>query len=555
MAPMKKILAAVAVAIAVGMTGLPAQQEIWRYWPHLELIALPRACGDHDGDLVQDVLILATNGPGSSSSYMEVRILSGVTGSLLYQHLFAGPSAVGGFTYLGDVDCDGFGEFAITMDPGSPCCLNRLEVWSPRLDRRLWFATGAYPTHYGHMTTSANLDADTNMEVVTSTSYQGDHRVFAYDHDGTPLWVTDIRQVPTEQVRGLGNIGDIDGDGIDDIGVGLVEATGRGGVRILSGADGTVLRTDYGAQPGDALGYRIVRFGDLDLDGVVDYAVSNRFGYPRGVITVISGGNGRVLREWVAGPNLGETLLAGFDLDLDGVPDVFAGGPFYFNGYVGPSPYLGRIQALSGRDGGVLWDEQNWPSTEPGVGYFADRYLGLDAAYIGRVGSNPYPVIVVFDFPFQTVGGFGYQTGRLRAIRVGLVGTDASGPGCASGGMAPQIAVRRGVAGGTQVTLAGAAPGALAFLMVGHANESSWHGMSLPLQLDPLGFAGCRLLVPPELVLTRAAGTVGNQAGFATFDVPLSVAANGYPVAVQWLVLDPAALGYALSLRHGLRLQ
>ena len=116
------------IAAAIGaaaMTVSPAQQEVWRFWPHLDRAGDPEPYDDFDGDGVRDLLITVAV-DWATVNQLHIRILSGATGTLLYQHNFSNAIAIAGFTYLGDGDGDGHGEYAITMDHRNPCCPNRV---------------------------------------------------------------------------------------------------------------------------------------------------------------------------------------------------------------------------------------------------------------------------------------------------------------------------------------------------------------------------------------------------------------------------------------------
>jgi len=523
------------------------------------MVGSPQAFGDFDGDGFTDLLVFVDFDVYTLNEQWGVRVLSGRTGATLYEHRFGHVFSTGVFA-LGDVDGDGFQDFAYGFDSQSAATPNWLEIWSPHLDRVLWRAYGPFQGAFGYATIgNLDLDGDGFKDVVTTTSMRTDSRVFAYDHSGNLLYTIDLLQQYGWQIRGypgggIGAVGDIDGDGADDFGVGLIESSTRGGVALFSGRTGSLIRVDHGTQLLDAIGQQVVAMGDMDRDGVPDYAASNRIG-ARGVVTIFSGATGSVIREWsdTQGYFLAEKMLGGMDLDLDGVPDVFAGGPNYFNGYYGNGSYFGRVQALSGRDGGMLLDERNWFT--PGGFNGSVTHLGEGLANLGPQPGSPYPVIVVFDWLPQLVGAFIYDRPRLRAIRVNLAGTAVSGSGCSStGGAAPQIAVRQDP-GSLRVTLSGAPAGSLAWLLAGTAATSSWNGSPLPVLLDPFGLYGCSLRVDPELIFPRAAGSSGLDAGYATVTAPLTVATTGFAVAAQWLVLDPATLGYAATPRHELRVQ
>ncbi|HZN37596.1 MAG TPA: hypothetical protein VFD82_02265 [Planctomycetota bacterium] len=457
---------------------------------------------------------------------------------------------------IGDVDGDNISEFAIQVHWGA-AAPNWLSVYSPLHGQPLWTCTGSLTTGYGYFgkyTIGLNLDNDTNREIVTSTSEYNDSRIFAYDHDGTLLYTFNLQPPASEWMRGLGSVGDIDGDGADDFGVGLVETTGRGAIQLYSGRSGRALRRDLGPLPGDAIGSQVVGVGDFDRDGVPDYAASSYLGF-RGVAVIYSGATGQMLRQWSGEQGLAEKLVGGPDFDLDGVPDVFAGGPRHFN----PTGWTGRIQVLSGRDGGLLWDEWNAPSTELGALYQPDRELGTGLANLGPLPGNPYPVVVVWDRPYKIIGYQGtipivLHSPRLRAICVGLAGTDVQGIGCSSTGAPPQNAVRSD-SGGLRITLAGARANALAWLLVGPQGSTSWQGIPLPYGLGSWSLPGCYLLVPADLIFARVTGSGGWNEGYTLVTAPFTVATTGLGVATQWFVFNPATSDYGMTPRHELRIQ
>src|SRR5207244_2655019 len=73
---------------------------------------------------------------------------------------------------------------------------------------------------------------------------------------------------------GLANVGDHDGDGLDDIAVSLENPDlGTGCVEIRSSRDGSCLRRFLGRRDEASFGDRIVAIGDVDLDGTGDLLV------------------------------------------------------------------------------------------------------------------------------------------------------------------------------------------------------------------------------------------------------------------------------------------
>jgi hypothetical protein len=98
---------------------------------------------------------------------------------------------------------------------------------------------------------------------------------------------------------------DIDGDGVQDFAVGAPHAKGNGArpgaVLFLSGATLQVVRTIPGPATTVEFGASITKIGDLDGDGVPDLAVGMTEMWLEtrgGRVFVISGKNGEVLREF-----------------------------------------------------------------------------------------------------------------------------------------------------------------------------------------------------------------------------------------------------------------
>src|SRR5258705_6656462 len=74
----------------------------------------------------------------------------------------------------------------------------------------------------------------------------------------------------------LSSAGDIDGDGVPDLMVASRDSTRSGVVWILSGRNGALLRTLEGARPCDGFGSSMALVGDLDGDGSPDMVVGAR---------------------------------------------------------------------------------------------------------------------------------------------------------------------------------------------------------------------------------------------------------------------------------------
>lgn len=130
--------------------------------------------------------------------------------------------------------------------------------------------------------------------------------------------------------------GDVNGDGIGDVLVGAPDddntATDSGMARVHSGATGAVLYTFNGVNPNDRLGSGVGGGGDVDGDGVPDLAVGIQFddqnGTDAGAALVISGATGSVLfthKGDSAGDNFGIDVAVVADTNGDLLADVLVG--------------------------------------------------------------------------------------------------------------------------------------------------------------------------------------------------------------------------------------
>jgi FG-GAP-like repeat len=164
---------------------------------------------------------------------------------------------------------------------------------------------------------------------------------------------------------GLSPLGDVNGDGYPDFILGKMTGAyafffGPGAAQVISGKDGNLLYEVYGTQGGgrhcgDAYGDSMAEVGDLDGDGVPDFAVGAwRYGGHLGLAVVYSGkdgkplatiyGDGRVTRGEgpIPAQECDDYHLEGFggwitplgDIDGDRVPDFAIGGEYPDSGSV-----------------------------------------------------------------------------------------------------------------------------------------------------------------------------------------------------------------------------
>jgi hypothetical protein len=251
-------------------------------------------------------------------------------------------------------------------------------------------------------------------------------------------------------------IGDVTGDGKIDLALGAPQAaSGRGQVRVLSGATFALLFQVQGATPGDQLGAALAPAGDVDGDGVPDIlAGAPGAGQGAGAVRVLSGANGALLLNLPgsqAGAALGHALGGAGDADLDGVPDLLGGAPLWS---ATPGAAQGQALMWSGDSGSLLQvitgNAGDHLGTSIGGWSMVDGEAGeiLGCSANGNGGTGHVLVLSPADFSvLATVAGT--QPAQRFGAAIARVG-DTNGDG------AVDLAVGAPGAGGSVVLLSGA---------------------------------------------------------------------------------------------------
>jgi hypothetical protein len=534
-------------SLLLAAASLPAQDVLWEMHSVTNTYynGLAPRFDDFDRDGCDDLLCAAIVDFQMATQRQTLRIHSGRDGTLLDEADV--PRLLRNLQGVGDFDGDGFPDYAYLYFDG---LILRIVVWSPHRDQALLILQEPQPpTPWGSaLTGRLDLNGDGRLDLVVGGGHSLESTLFAYDNSGALLYTIPALAMGFV-VRTVAAVGDLDHDGADDFVVGGTEfGPQRGGVVLVSGRTGTPWRLHHGPFAFALLGEDLWNAGDMDGDGVTDYAAGNQSGFFSPVMMAWSGRTGALIREWII-PNLSGVMICGRDVDLDGFTDVMNFVPGFDN--VLGNRLRGRVRTLSSRDG------QDLVHVSPQAGDPWTLEFGAFRADLGVQPESPYPV---FAMSYQLVLNGVNQWPRIRVLRANPAGSRILGDGCSSQGQrTPTIGLRRVATTGadrSRIVLGSAPPGALAFCVAAPDTATAANGATVPLPLDLFGLAGCTLLVPPAIVGAHVTGTAGFDRGYAAVEVPHRiVGSGGMAFAAQWVVLDLATLGYATTARHEFLMQ
>lgn len=313
------------------------------------------AAGDVNGDGVPDVVAGA---PFSDT----VLLLSGNSGKVLRtitgeKGEWLGKSVAG----AGDVDGDRHADIIIGAPKNSDAgaAAGAAYVYSGRTGNRLLTIHGERAGDRFGSACAGWSDGTHRLVVVGAPNAGPNHhgRVYIYKRlDDKPTFVIDAGS----SGRRLGGmfvsvVGDVNGDGVADVYASDWSDASRGPITgrvyLISGADGSIIRTHIGETARDGFGIGAAKAGDVDRDGHADVVVGawrySGAAPAGGKVYLFSGRDGSLMRA-ITGRVMGETF--GFDatgigdVDGDGVPDLLLTSAWSaVNG-----PRSGRVYIISG---------------------------------------------------------------------------------------------------------------------------------------------------------------------------------------------------------------
>ena len=325
--------------------------------------AVVAALGDLDGDGVADFAV-AAKPPSQSTPYLQLRsgrdarLLRTIFGT------GGGEEWGASVADIGDVNADGTRDFVVGVpNRRNASSTGAMEIYSGR-DRALIAtvieSTNDF-TQLGRRVVGVDdVDADGVPDFVAT----GPNRTFVRVYSGRTrgiLRTISFGGNNGDATTSVALLGDVNGDGVGELVAGDPAANGQTGrVAVFDLRTGAFLRSVSGGAASAALGWAVVGIGDVDADGTPDFAASApyethpQFGSRTGAVYVYSGRSGSVLRTTYGpgpGGDYGTSLASLGDVNGDGVPD-FAAGTGALTGPLGTNQ--GLLTFVSGLSGSIL---------------------------------------------------------------------------------------------------------------------------------------------------------------------------------------------------------
>ena len=316
--------------------------------------------GDLNGDGYDDILIGAWANNQNGAEAGKVYVYSGHSKTLMYSLLGASAGERFGFSVarLGDVNGDGHGDFAVGS-PGYSGNNGRVSIHSGTNGaviryiealsggERMGFAVAGV----GDVTGDGSPDVLVGAPKGSNAANVQTGRAYVFNgSDGAQYHTRYGESDGAGFGRSVARMGDVDGDGRNDYGIGAYLSSENGhqaGKAYVFSGTGPVLFAQAGAAHHHRFGLALSGIGDVNSDGRADFAVGAHKAGGSGRVYLFAGGSNAVLAVYKGdyqGDKFGHCVSSLGDINGDSRPDFLVGAW----GCSGGGFHAGRAYAISG---------------------------------------------------------------------------------------------------------------------------------------------------------------------------------------------------------------